>query len=837
MRRILFLSLFAVVLSLSFWSSSAYAFAIEISTTNGKTTCSEISGTWDNTTNTCSTGGFNLSYGDNLKIDPGVILSVSFSRPNFGQILAQEGLNITNQGIINFTKDGTLVLSPHDFLNNTGTINFYNNGELDYAGTVENRGTVNFYGACASPCVNNADLNDVFTNIGKVNFYGSTSTKTVDIQNTAIFNNTQVETNIGRFVGNVTLNNGGSIDNSGTFENDFDIYVVNNGNITNRGTFEGVGYVDFSNMGNLNNEAGRTFVIKHVVNAHDVFNHGIMNITSSSSTTLSIVGNLTNYEDGTINIGGVVRLDSGSSYLLNYGTINSVPNAPGFGASGGIIDAGPTVFNYCGGKLVGVGINPYPVTDACDTVPPITTAMLSGATGTNGWYRSPVSVTLTATDNLGGSGVKSTSFSLDGGPQTKYASPFTVTGDANHTLTFNSTDNAENVEMENMLHIAIDTTPPTLAVQSPANSTIVKTAAVSVSGTASDDIGVASISWNVDSGAISTATGTTSWSFTTGALSAGAHTIFVNATDKAGNIARSFVSITYVAPTLTLAPPAGGTTPITFSTNAGGFTSLDSIPQSSLPTPPPPGNYPLGFFSWDITGFAPATSVTVKVTSPTTLPSQSQYFKLIGGAWIPVPVMLSGNNLTLTISDNGPYDGNPTVGVISDPAAIADPTSGMVTGGGLIDKGTDFGFEVNSNLDKANPIHGTFEYHDQIAGLHLESNNITFLSVDPAISQATFVGTGTHDRHDRHDKHDIHGTADTFLVSISDPDKTGDHDTLSITVTNSTGYVVYQNSGTVRGHIEIHKFADHDDKSDSGIQHGSNGNQNGNDNGQIIQSK
>lgn len=816
MRRILLLSLFAVVLGLSIWSSNAYAFAIEISAANGKTTCSEISGTWDNTTNTCSTGGFNLSYGDNLQIDPGVILSISFSRPNFGQILAQEGLNITNQGIINFTKDGTLVLSPHDFLNNTGTINFYNNGELDYAGTVENRGTMNFYGACDSPCINNANLNDVFTNIGKVNFYGSTSTKTIDIQNTGIFNNTQLETNIGRFVGNLTLNNGGSIDNSGTFENDFDIYVVNNGNITNQGTFDGVGYIDFSNMGNLNNEAGKTFVIKHVVNAHNVFNHGIMNITSSSSSSLLIAGNLTNYDDGTINIGGFIGLNSGSSYLLNYGTINSVPNAPGFGASGEIIDAGPTVLNYCGGKLVGVGINPYPVNDACDTLHPITTAMLSGAAGTNGWYRSPVSVTLTATDNpvgssgIGGnygSGVKSTSYSLDGGPQTTYTSPFTVTGDANHTLTFNSTDNAGNMEEENILHIAIDTTPPTLAVQSPANGTIVKTVAVSVSGTSSDDIDVASISWKLDSGPIYTATGTTNWFFTTGALSPGAHTISVNATDEAGNVARSFVSITYAAPTLTLAPPAGGTTPITFSANAGGFTGLESIQSSSLPTPPPPGRYPLGFFSWNVTGFAPAASVTVTVTSPTDLHHQSNYFKLIGNEWIPVPVKVSGNNMTFTISDNGPYDDNPAVGVISDPAAIADPTSGRVTGGGNIGKGTDFGFEVHSNLDKANPIHGVFEYHDQIARLHLESNNITFLSVDPTISQATFVGTGTYDRHDRHD---IHGTAGTFLISISDPDKTGDHDTFSITVTNSTGYAVYQNSGAVKGHIEI-KNQDVDD--------------------------
>ncbi|MDE1827514.1 MAG: hypothetical protein KGH83_07985, partial [Thaumarchaeota archaeon] len=60
------------------------------------------------------------------------------------------------------------------------------------------------------------------------------------------------------------------------------------------------------------------------------------------------------------------------------------------------------------------------------------------------------------------------------------------------------------------------------------------------------------------------------------------------------------------------------------------------------------------------------------------------------------------------------------------------------------------------------------------------------------------------------------------LVQVSDPDKSGDHDTFSITITDRTGSVVYQNSGIVHGHIEIHKFSDHDDKSDSGNQHGSN---------------
>lgn len=618
-------------------------------------------------------------------------------------------------------------------------------------------------------------------------------------------------------------------------------------------------------------------------------------------------------------------------------------------------------------------VNQFVVTLPPDAVSPITTDTLSGTQGANGWYTSSVSVSLNATDNTGGSGVKATSYSLDGGPQTAYSVPFTVTGDANHTLTFNSTDNAGNVESTNLVYVAIDTTPPVitvpsdvtqeatgpltsampgaataidavdgsvtvtnnatanylvgtttiqysatdlagntatayskvtiadttppalqlpteitvqatgpsgatvsykanatdlvdgpvtpvcstpsgntfaygnttvtctatdihgnkatgtfdvnvqnkippeLSIASPNNNAIINTATVQVSGTASDVVSVSAISWKVDSGAVLVVSGVTPgpnvvWSFTTGTLSLGSHTIQVNATDSAGLVAIYTISVTYAAPIDSISSPTGGGQ-IVFTSNSGGFTSLDSIQRSSLPTPPP-GSYPLGFFSWDITGFAPANSVTVTVTSPVHLHQQSHYFKLVGNAWVNIPVTVRGNTMTFTITDNGPFDGNPITGVISDPAGVADPTDGRITGGGNIGLGTNFGFEVTSDLDKSNSIKGTFEYQDRYVKLNMHSNDVSFLSVDPTVSQATIIGTTNYDRHDKHEKQ---GTDYTFISTISDPDKTGEHDIFSITVTNSTGFVVYQNAGIVKGHIEIHKFFDHDDKSDSGL--------------------
>ena len=379
-------------------------------------------------------------------------------------------------------------------------------------------------------------------------------------------------------------------------------------------------------------------------------------------------------------------------------------------------------------------------------------------------------------------------------------------------VTCTSSNNAGNTATESF-HVTIqDTTPPTLTIQLPANNAIVNTATVPVSGISSDNVQVSSITWKVDSGTVSTASGTTSWSFTTNTLSTGLHTIYVNATDEAGNVVKSSMSVTYVEPTVTLPPPSGGTTPITFNSSTGGFTSLDSISPSSLSPHPPPGNYPLGFFSWSITGFAPATSVTVTITSPVPLHHQSHYFKLVDGSWVSIPVSVSGNTMTMTISDNGPFDGNPAVGVISDPGAVANPTDGRVTGDGTIGKNIDFTFEVRSDIDKADNTHGTLEFHDKSGGITLHSDRISFLSVDDVISQATFSGTGDLGKNHNY----------IFIASIADHDKTGNHDTFSITITDNTGKVVYTNSGTVKGHIEIHKFADKDDKSDSGSKHDNN---------------
>ena len=101
-----------------------------------------------------------------------------------------------------------------------------------------------------------------------------------------------------------------------------------------------------------------------------------------------------------------------------------------------------------------------------DCVAPTTTAILNPPEpdGCNGWYVSPVTVTLVATDNLG---VDSTYYSIDGGSWIKYTAPFTINVDGEHTISYYSVDTVGNVETTHTISFKIDTTAPTASLTFP----------------------------------------------------------------------------------------------------------------------------------------------------------------------------------------------------------------------------------------------------------------------------------------------------------------------------------------------------------------------------------
>jgi hypothetical protein len=153
------------------------------------------------------------------------------------------------------------------------------------------------------------------------------------------------------------------------------------------------------------------------------------------------------------------------------------------------------------------------------TPPPTTTASVSGTTGSAGWHRSAVIVTMTATGGIGG--VARTEYSLDGGTWTDYAGPVSITAQGTHTLQYRSIDYASQIEATKTLTVKIDTVASvTASAVSGANVWLNSTDATS---------GVGSTKYRIDNG---------TWQTYTGMLTVvglGTHIVEFYSLDAAGN--------------------------------------------------------------------------------------------------------------------------------------------------------------------------------------------------------------------------------------------------------------------------------------------------------------
>jgi len=106
-----------------------------------------------------------------------------------------------------------------------------------------------------------------------------------------------------------------------------------------------------------------------------------------------------------------------------------------------------------------------------DTVPPTTVASVSPTSNTNGWNNTDTAVQFNAADNVGGSGVKSITFSATGAqtiPSTVIGGPLAsvdVTSEGQTTITYFASDNAGNSETPHTITVKLDKTAPEATVQ------------------------------------------------------------------------------------------------------------------------------------------------------------------------------------------------------------------------------------------------------------------------------------------------------------------------------------------------------------------------------------
>lgn len=175
-----------------------------------------------------------------------------------------------------------------------------------------------------------------------------------------------------------------------------------------------------------------------------------------------------------------------------------------------------------------------------DLTAPVTTATTSPADpdGSNGWFRSSVTVTLSATDD--DSGVAGIEYRLDGGEWTGYTEPIQVSGDGEHVLEYRSTDLSGNVAEPAVTTVRIDGAAPTVVVSGVVEGhTYGDSQDVELVFSAVDDTsGVASVTATIDGNPVSEGT------LALHGLALGEHTLAVTATDHAGNSATRSVTFT-----------------------------------------------------------------------------------------------------------------------------------------------------------------------------------------------------------------------------------------------------------------------------------------------------
>ena len=191
-------------------------------------------------------------------------------------------------------------------------------------------------------------------------------------------------------------------------------------------------------------------------------------------------------------------------------------------------------YTVAGDLLGNMEVKAFPSVEASttvDTTPPVTSDALNGIPGMNGWYRSNVTVTLTAFDVV--SGTNTTQYRVDGGPWQTYAATFLVVGEGSHTVEFYSTDFAGNAEIPQSVQFRLDTQAPTT------NGTLAGTPGtngwyttnVTVTLNASDSpSGVTSVTYQIDGGPLLVYPGPF---LVTGE---GNHGVVFYSTDEAGNV-------------------------------------------------------------------------------------------------------------------------------------------------------------------------------------------------------------------------------------------------------------------------------------------------------------
>ncbi len=241
---------------------------------------------------------------------------------------------------------------------------------------------------------------------------------------------------------------------------------------------------------------------------------------------------------------------------------------------------------------------------------------------------------VTWTNDRGGAGVATGTGAFTTGPVALLAGRNLVTVTA--VDAFGRTGTA-------LLAVDYDASPPAIAATNPPASFDTLAAAQVVTGTASDDVNVASVTWTNDRGGSGTAAGTTSWTTAPIPLLPGANLLTFTATDVFGRTSAASLTVMHdvASPTIVVTNPttaASFDTPIATQVVTG--TASDDVTVASV--------------TWtnDRGGAGTATGTTAWTTAP-------------------IPLLLGANVLTFTATDTV---GRTTTAVLTVMHDVASPT-------------------------------------------------------------------------------------------------------------------------------------------------------------------
>ena len=291
-------------------------------------------------------------------------------------------------------------------------------------------------------------------------------------------------------------------------------------------------------------------------------------LTTLSTTTVSgvqkLLDNGSTYGNGTATHAMTLYRHSSGALVFGAGTVQwswGLDSDHDRGSAPADLAMRQAVVNLFGDMGVSAGsLQPDLVPGIPDTQAP-TSTITSPASGASVASGTPIAISGTAGD-IGGGTVATVEVSTDGGTTwsaatgtTSWTFAWTPSTQGQAVIRSRATDNSGNREAPSGgVSVTVtpptpDTTPPTAAITSPTSAATVAGATVTVSATASDNIGVAGVFFQVDGVAIGSEDTTSPYSivWNTAGVADGIHTLTAVAHDAAGNTGTSAaVTVTVV---------------------------------------------------------------------------------------------------------------------------------------------------------------------------------------------------------------------------------------------------------------------------------------------------